>query len=227
MELKEIKSKSFKGMVFLVAVMGLGIFLPAWSIDFTEGWVFMIVFFSCVLFTTIYFIKKDPKLLENRLYAGPIAERGITQKIIQSINATLFISMLVIPGFDHRYHWSSLPFYVVIISNVLIITGFWIVFLVLRDNSYASNIIKVDEGQKVISTGTYSVVRHPMYSGGLLVWLFFPLALGSYWAFAIGLFAFVMIIVRLIDEEKYLKKNLQGYNEYCEKTRFRLIPGIW
>jgi len=171
--------------------------------------------------------EKDPKLLERRVEAGPSAEKEKSQKIIQVFASIFFIAVLIIPSFDHRYGWSSIPFFIVIAGDFLVALGFFLIFLVLRENTFAAATIEVSANQKVITTGPYSIVRHPMYSGALIMLLCTPLALGSWWGM-LTLIPFTLILIwRLLDEEKFLSKNLPGYNEYRQKVRYRLIPLLW
>jgi protein-S-isoprenylcysteine O-methyltransferase Ste14 len=158
---------------------------------------------------------------------GPAAEQRPVQKIIMAITLVGFILLIVVPGFDFRWHWSAVPTWLVLAADALLALSFVIFFIVLRQNSYAASTIRVEADQLVCSTGLYAIVRHPLYSGALLLLLATPLALGSYWG---GLVAFALIPVllwRLLDEERFLKQNLPGYAEYCHATRFRLIPLIW
>ena len=172
-------------------------------------------------------LKHDPKLVERRMKVGPAAEQRPVQKIIMAITLVGFILLIVVPGFDFRWHWSAVPTWLVLAADALLALSFVIFFIVLRQNSYAASTIRVEADQPVVSTGLYAIVRHPLYSGALLLLLATPLALGSYWG---GLVAFALIPVllwRLLDEERFLKQNLPGYAEYCHATRFRLIPLIW
>jgi protein-S-isoprenylcysteine O-methyltransferase Ste14 len=223
----EIKIKAFFGLVFLLALMWLVLFLPAWTLDFFQAWGFWLTFSISTVIITVYLLKNDMKLLEFRTKAGPTSETQKSQKIIQIFASIFFILLLIVPGFDHRYHWSNVPVSLVILGDVFVLLGFIIVFLVFKENSFASGIIETDKEQKVITTGPYRIVRHPMYTGGLLLLLFTPLALGSYWAIIFAFLLFAIIVIRLLYEEKFLMKNLPGYKEYCEKTRYRLIPLIW
>ncbi|DAC72917.1 MAG TPA: isoprenylcysteine carboxylmethyltransferase family protein [Thermoplasmata archaeon] len=224
---REIRSKAFFGLGFLLVILWLGLFLPAWSLDFFQAWVFWLTFSTSTIIVTIYLLKKDIKLLETRTKAGPTAEKEKSQKIIQIFASIFFILLVILPGFDHRYRWSNVPLYLVITGDIFVLLGFVIIFRVFKENSFASGIIETDRGQKVITTGPYRFVRHPMYTAGLLLILFAPLALGSYWALLFAFLLFVIIVIRLLYEEKFLMKNLLGYKEYCEKTRHRLIPFIW
>jgi protein-S-isoprenylcysteine O-methyltransferase Ste14 len=176
---------------------------------------------------TIYLWKKDPKLLERRVKAGSEAEKVKAQKIIQLFASICFISILVIPALDHRFGWSNVSLYIIIAGDVLVALGFLLVFLVFRENTFASATIEVSTDQKVITAGPYSKVRHPMYISALIMLFGTPLALGS-WRRLLFLIPMTLIIaLRFLDEEKFLSKNLSGYKEYCQKTRYRLIPFIW
>jgi protein-S-isoprenylcysteine O-methyltransferase Ste14 len=204
-EMKNLNKKAFGGLLGLLLAV---FFLPAFVI-------------------TLYLMKKDPKLLERRVYAGPTAEKETSQKIIQSITSVGFIAMLVVPALDHRFHWSEVPLYATVAGDVLLSIGFLIVFLVYKENTFASATIELAPEQKVISTGLYALVRHPMYVGGFFWFIGMPLSLGSWW----GLFVFLLImpalIWRIFDEEKFLAKNLPGYSEYQNKVRYRLVPFVW
>jgi len=211
-------------VVFFI-VFAAFIFLPAGTLNFWQGWAFFSVFCIATLFITVYFLVKDPALIGRRIKSG---ETRKEQKIFQTISGTVFfVGLLVIPGLDYRFSWSSVPAAVVILSDVIVLLGFAIVFIVFKTNSYTSAAIGVSEGQKVITTGVYAVVRHPMYFGAVLILVFMPLALDSLWALIPALFICVFVVLRLLDEEKLLLKELDGYKEYCEKTRRHLIPYIW
>ena len=135
--------------------------------------------------------------------------------------------MIVVPALDHRFHWSDVAIHFILVGDIFVLLGLLIVFLVFKENSYAAGVIEVGKEQKVISTGPYALVRHPMYTGALLMLCFVPLALGSWWGLVFILPMFVVIVLRLLEEEKFLLKNLPGYNEYCQTTRYRLVPFIW
>jgi len=156
-----------------------------------------------------------------------IKERREQQKGIIKSALLIFILAFLLPGFDKRFGWSQLPGWLVIFSDVMILVGYSIFFLVMRENSYASRTVEIQEGQKVISSGPYAIVRHPMYVGVLLLYLFSPLALGSWVALIPMLGIVTFIIIRIIDEEKALLQGLEGYSEYTQKVRYRLIPGVW
>lgn len=222
-----ISQQAILGLIFLATVVWLAIFIPSGKLTYWQGWLYWAVFVSSVTAISVYFIKKDPALISSRVKVGPAAETKGSQKISQAFAAVFFVLLLLIPPFDFRYGWSSVPPYLAVASDVFVIVGLAIVFLVFRQNTFASAIIEVKAEQKVVSTGVYGVVRHPMYSGALLLLFFTPLALGSFW----GLLAFIpllaVICFRLIDEEKTLSQNLSGYEDYCKKIRYRLVPYIW
>ncbi len=135
--------------------------------------------------------------------------------------------MFIVAGLDYRFHWSNVPMYISLIADVFVILAFYIIFRVFKENSFTSGIIEVAEDQKVISTGPYKIVRHPMYSGGILLLLFTPIVLGSYWAIFCIIPLFASIALRALDEEKFLANNLPGYTEYCHLVHYRIIPLIW
>lgn len=176
---------------------------------------------------TIYLWKKDPKLLERRVNAGPSAEKETKQKRIQVFASLAFIALMIVPSLDHRFSWSNVPVLVVIGGDILAALGFFIVFLVFKENTFTAATIEIAPDQTVISTGPYAVVRHPMYAGALIMLFGTPLALGSWWALLLFILMTFVIIWRLLDEERFLAKSLPGYNEYCKKVPYRLIPSIW
>ena len=180
-----------------------------------------------VVLITAYLIKFDQKLLASRVQAGPTAETQKVQQVIQSLAGLFFIGLFIVPGLDFRFHWSTVPPVVSWISNGFVVLGFYIVFLVFKENSYTSAVIEVSNAQKVIATGPYSVVRHPMYAGAILLLLFVPLALGSWVAIPFPLPLILVVVVRLLEEEKFLLANLSGYEAYRQKVRYRLVPFIW
>lgn len=219
--------KTISGFLTLIIALGIFIFLPAWTINYLQGWAYLLTFAVSVILITIYLFKNDTNLLERRLKAGAADEQEKSQKTIQSLAGVFFCLIFVVSGLDYRFHWSNIPMHISIAANAFVALGFFIVFLVFKENSYTSGVIEVSDDQKVISTGPYGIVRHPMYSGAILMLLFSPIALGSYWAVLCVLALSLVIVARLLDEEKFLSKNLPGYNEYCRKVHYRLIPFIW
>jgi protein-S-isoprenylcysteine O-methyltransferase Ste14 len=225
--MSKLAIKATLGLAQLAAVMGVVLFVAAGSVRFIEGWIFLAVFSGSSFAITVYLMKRDPALLERRTQAGPVAEKHRSQKIIQAIASVSFLSTLIVPALDHRFHWSHVSIAVVVFGNALIVLGFAIIFVVFRANTFTSGVIEVTDGQRVIETGPYAIVRHPMYSGALVMFVGVPLALGS----IVGLTTFVpfaaAIVWRLLDEERFLSRSLPGYTAYCEKTRRRLVPRIW
>jgi len=222
-----LKIKTLLGFVELVAIIGLFLFAPAGSFNFWQAWVYSIIFIMSSATITVYLWKRDPEFLARRVEVGPVAEKEKTQKIIQVFASLLFISILIVPSLDHRFGWTNVPLYIVIIGDIFVALGFFFVFLVFKENAFAAATIEIATDQKVITTGPYSMVRHPMYSGALIMLFGTPLALGSWWGLLVFIPFTLIIILRLLDEEKLLSQKLTGYNEYCQKVRYRLIPFLW
>lgn len=208
-------------------VLGLLILLPAWTLDYWQAWVFIVVFMTSVSFIGVYLSLKDPALLERRKKIGPAAEQNTAQKIIMAAAIVADLGLLVFCGFDHRFGWSPVPAYVALAGDVLVALGLFIDLIVFRENSFGGSTVETFEGQKVISTGPYALVRHPMYTGVLVMILGVPLALDSWWGLAILALATPVLIWRILDEEKLLEKDLPGYTAYEQKMRYRLVPYLW
>lgn len=219
--------RAFSGLARFTMAMALLVFLPGWSLYFWQGWAFLAVFCGACVASTLYFLKHDPKLIERRMAAGASAEKEPTQKIIMAITSVCFFLLIFIPVLDHRQHRSSVPAWLAIAGDAGIALSFFLVTLVLRQNSFAAATIRVEANQPVISTGAYAVVRHPMYAAALPMFVFIPLALDSYWGLLIVVAILPALIWRLLDEERFLKINLPGYADYCRHVRFRLIPLLW
>jgi protein-S-isoprenylcysteine O-methyltransferase Ste14 len=211
---------------FAVALAAM-IFAPAWSLAYWQGWTLWFVFIASCLAITLFLLRHDPALVERRMRSGPIAERRSSQKWIMALASILFYPIVILPGLDHRFGWSSVPVLVVIAGDCLVVLGFAFELWVLRENSFASATIEVSSDQKVVSTGPYALVRHPMYAGALPLLAGIPLALGSWWGLAPAALLVAVIIWRLLDEERYLARYLAGYQDYCRKVRWRLAPGVW
>ncbi len=222
-----LQTKALAGFLNLFIVVSLSLFLPAWSLDFPEAWVYLLVFFGAVSLITLYFLGRDPDLIQRRLKAGPFAERRPFQKLVQFLASLCFLLLFIIPGFDHRLHWSSISPILIIAGDLCVLSGLFVVFLAFRENSYSSALIETGTGQKVIATGPYAVVRHPMYTGAVLLILFTPIALSSWWGMLPALALLAVVILRLLDEERFLTSALPGYREYCHTVRRRLLPGVW
>jgi protein-S-isoprenylcysteine O-methyltransferase Ste14 len=225
--MNDLHKKAFSGLFVLVLALAGLLFLPAWTLDYWQAWVFLAVFSVSVFAITVYLMKNDPKLLERRVHAGSLAEKATNQKLIQLVAQIAFIATIVVPAVDHRFAWSAVPVVAVSAGDILVVLGLLFVFLVFRENTFASAIIEVDRGQKVISTGPYARIRHPMYAGAIVMLLGVPLALGSWWGLCGVCLMIIVIAWRLLDEEKFLARNLSGYSEYQNNVKYRLAPYIW
>jgi protein-S-isoprenylcysteine O-methyltransferase Ste14 len=208
------------GLILMAALL----FVPAGTLNFWQAWVFMAIVFVPMVLGGFYFYKHDPQLIASRLQ---MKEKVAEQKRIMKFANLIFVGAFLLPGFDHRFGWSHMPLWLAIFSQAVVLGGYLITFWVGKANSYASRIIEVQAGQRVISTGPYRLVRHPMYFGAIVMFLFTPLALGSYWTLPAFALVIPVIVLRLLNEEKFLRKELPGYPEYCLQTRFRLIPFVW
>ncbi len=219
--------KAALGLINLLVVLGLALFGPAGTLGFPEAWVFLALFGGASLSITIYLARHDPALLARRTQAGPTAESEPLQKVIQAVASVSFLATLVLPALDHRFGWSRVPMPVVLLGDGLVSLGFLVVFLTFRANTFTSAVIEVATDQRVIDSGPYAVVRHPMYAGALVLVAGIPLALGSLVGLA-TLPAFVGVLAwRLIHEERFLAAELRGYDEYRRRTRWRLLPRVW
>jgi protein-S-isoprenylcysteine O-methyltransferase Ste14 len=219
--------KATGALLFTLAVMGAALFVPAWTLDYWQAWLFLAVFGLSSTAITVYLMVSDPQLLERRVHGGPAAESSGGQKIAMFAASLGFIAFLVVSGIDHRFGWSHVPIACVIGGEALIVVGYVIIFFVFRVNTFASSTITVAKEQRVISTGPYALVRHPMYFGAMLYLIGMPPALGSWW----GLLALAVMIpafaYRLFDEERVLAENLTGYTAYCATVKYHLIPHVW
>jgi protein-S-isoprenylcysteine O-methyltransferase Ste14 len=209
---------------FVPLFIGVFTLLPAGTFNYWQVYLYFSVIVIPMIFVLFYFLKRDPKFLERRTRGR---EKVKEQKLIQMINLPVFMTAFIIPGLDRRFGWSDVPVEIVIITNIVILGGYLIIFNVFRQNSYASRIVETDREQKVITTGLYGVVRHPMYIGVLIMYMPTPLALGSYWGLIPMAFLPVALVFRILNEEKVLKENFGDYKEYCKKTKYRLVPYIW
>jgi protein-S-isoprenylcysteine O-methyltransferase Ste14 len=199
----------------------------AGTLDWWQAWLYLVVYFGASIAITLYLIRRDPALLARRMRGGPWAEKQPVQRVIMVLASVAFIGLTILPALDKRFGWSHMPVAIVIAGNVLVAAGWLGICRVFRENSFTSATIELAPDQRVVSTGPYAIVRHPMYSAALVMLLGAPIALGSWW----GLIAMAVIspalIWRIFDEEKFLAANLAGYAEYKEKVRYRLIPHLW
>ena len=205
-------------------LVGLLIFLPAGTLDFSKGWLLMGLLFGPMFVAGLVMLAKSPVFLEKRL---DVKEKRSTQQGVVKLSGLMFIAGFVVAGLDFRFGWSQMPKAVTVAASVLFLLAYLLYAEVMRENAYLSRTIKVEEGQTVVSTGLYGIVRHPMYMATLLLFLVMPLVLGSWWALIPFAFYPAIIISRLKDEEELLTRELAGYEEYKEKVKYRIIPFIW
>jgi protein-S-isoprenylcysteine O-methyltransferase Ste14 len=208
-----------------IAILAL-LFIPAGTLRYWQGWVYVATFIACSLAYTAYLAKCDPALLTRRAEAGISREREPAQKVIISLLYVCFGALIVVPPLDYRFGRSHMPWFLSVFGDALVVVSFYVFYLVSKVNTYAAANVRVEAGQKVVSTGAYGRVRHPMYSGALFLIVGTPLALGSWWALLL-IPPFVLVLYfRILNEEKVLLRDLQGYADYCAKVRWRLMPGI-
>ena len=216
-----------RGLLFLIcgfAMVGALVFLPAGTLAYPNGWLMLGALFIPMTVMGIVLFLKSPALLQKRLSHK---EKQGEQKAVISLSALMFLGSFVVSGLDFRFGWSVMPRAVTVVASVLFLLSYLLYAEVMRENAYLSRTIKVEEGQTVVSTGLYGIVRHPMYMATLLLFLVMPLVLGSWWALIPFAFYPAIIISRLKDEETLLTRELAGYAEYKEKVRYRIIPFIW
>lgn len=218
---------TIKSLAIGVAILGLLLFVPAGTINYWQAWVLIAIFVLGSQAIGIYLSVHDPELLERRKQAGPQAETRPVQKIIILVLIAALVGMFILSSIDHRFGWSQLPAAVSVVGDVLAALGLFVTFLVVKENSFSSSNIRVFKDQKVISTGPYAFVRHPMYTGTLLLTLATPLALGSWWGVLPVLLVVPMLIWRILDEEALLNSELPGYPDYASKVKYRLLPLCW
>lgn len=225
--MKSLIGPAIRTLLLGSIALAILLFLPAGTLAYWQAWVFIVVFMISVNTIGIYLTLNDPELLERRKKVGPTAETRVTQKIIASVLFGGFFALMVVSALDHRFGWTQVPPGVSIVGDALVVLGLFITLLVLKENSYSASTIQTVEGQKVISTGPYAIVRHPMYVGALILAIGVPLALGSWWALAILVPMMLVLAWRILDEESFLKKDLPGYADYTRKVRYRLAPHLW
>lgn len=224
---KNLNVRAWFGLAAVTIVMGLLIFISAGTTRYRQAWIFLCLYAGTSLLMTVYAMKNDPDLLRRRMSSGPTAEKEGSQKAIMSILWAAFLACLVVPALDFRHGWSHVPVYLVAAGDLLVVSFFYVAFLAFRENSFAAATVEIASGQHVVSTGIYGRIRHPMYAGGLALFIGMPLALGSFWGLLAFPVALPALVWRLLDEERLLGKNLPGYVVYCEKVRWRLVPGIF
>jgi protein-S-isoprenylcysteine O-methyltransferase Ste14 len=211
----------FAGAILLLVAT---FFLPAGTWDYWQAWAYLAVLLVPLVFVLSYLLRNDPALLERRMRTR---EPEAQQALIIRLSFVWFLLEFLIPGFDKRLGWSHVPTSVVVAADALVFLGYLFVFFVFRENSYASRVVEVESDQRVISSGPYSIVRHPMYLGVCVMYLLTPLALASYWAIIPALSIIPVLVARIRNEEMVLLQALKGYAEYRQLVRYRLLPGVW
>jgi len=210
-----------------LVVFGAVVFGAAGTLDYPRGWAFLAVYAAFTNVIGVYLAVKDPALLARRIRVGPQAETRPAQKALISVFFAGFVALVVVSVLDHRFGWSHVPVWVSVLGNALVALGLLIDLRVFRENSYGASTVRVMEGQRVISTGPYALVRHPMYVGVLFLLVGIPLALGSYWGLVVSLLHVPLLMFRIVDEESMLRRDLSGYTDYTQSVRYRLVPGLW
>jgi protein-S-isoprenylcysteine O-methyltransferase Ste14 len=200
------------------------LFLPAGTLAYWEAWLYLAILLIPMFFVFRYLLKHEPQLLERRMQ---MREREAVQRRIIALSLVYFLLVFILPGLDRRWGWSDVPVPAVVAADLVVMLGYGVFVLVLRENQYASRTIQVEKDQRVISSGPYAIVRHPMYLGVLLMYLASPLALGSYWALLPALLIVPILVARIVNEEQVLERDLNGYREYKQVTKYRLLPRIW
>ncbi|HKH51628.1 MAG TPA: isoprenylcysteine carboxylmethyltransferase family protein [Mycobacterium sp.] len=213
--------------VFGIAFFATLLLWPAGTLNYWQAWVFIAVFLVSTLVPSIYLAVKDPAALRRRMKAGPTAETRTLQKLVITATIVAVVAVLVVSALDHRFGWSNVPTPFVVLGNILVAVGLVLAQLVVIQNSYAAATITVEADQKVVSTGLYGLVRHPMYVGTLIMMIGTPLALDSYWGLLTIVLALPVLAARIDDEEKMLRQELDGYDAYTQKVHYRLVPGVW
>ena len=224
MENAETARKVLVRVVLVVLVLGAMLFIPAGTLAYWEAWVYLGVLLIPFTFVAIYFLRTNPAFLERRMR---MRERERAQRRIIGLSWVWFLLAFILPGLDHRWGWSDVPVPVVIAADLVLLLGYGLIVLVFRENQYAARTVQVEQGQQVISSGPYALVRHPMYLGAMAMYAASPVALGSYWALIPALAIIPILVARIVNEEKVLERDLTGYREYEQHTRRRLLPGIW
>lgn len=219
-----------KGLVSAVlglAAFGLMLFLPAGTFHYWQAWVFLAVFAVSTWIPSVYLMRRNPDALERRMRVGPLSETRMVQKVIISVVFVAFAAMFVVSGLDHRFGWSPVPWMVSLVGDFLVAVGLGLAMMVIVQNSYAAANVTVEPEQTLVSTGLYGLVRHPMYTGNLILMVGIPLALASYWALVFVIPGLIVLAIRIRDEEQLLEHELDGYREYTQQVHYRLVPYLW
>lgn len=208
-------------------VLGLLLFVPAGTFDYWQAWLFMVVFVVSTWTPSVYLLRTNPAALQRRMRGGPTAEPRPLQKLVIAFSFLSLFAMVVVSVLDHRFGWSSVPATISVAGDILVAAGLGVAMLVVFQNSYAAATVRVETDQKLVSTGLYGLVRHPMYAGNVIMMVGIPLALGSYWGLIFVIPGLIMLALRIRDEEKLLTSQLAGYREYTEQVHYRLVPYVW
>jgi protein-S-isoprenylcysteine O-methyltransferase Ste14 len=223
----KIVLQSLASVVFGLVFFGLALFWPAGTFHYWQAWLFIFVFIFATMGPSLYLAVKMPDALQRRMKAGPFAETRPLQKVIIVGTVLSVAAVLVVSAFDHRFGWSTVPTTVVVIGLILVFVGLTMAQFVVIQNNYAGATVAVEADQELVSTGLYGLVRHPMYVGTLVMMFGTPLALDSYWGLVLIAPALLILALRITDEEKMLREELDGYEEYTQKVPYRLVPGVW
>ncbi|WP_442932067.1 methyltransferase family protein [Mycobacterium sp. 050134] len=214
------------GLVELLA-FGLILFLPAGTFNYWQAWVFLAVVAVSAWIPSIYLLRNNPAALQARMRGGPAAESRFAQKVVIAGLYLSLAAMVVVSVLDHRFRWAPVSTSVCLIGDVVVAVGLIVVAVVMIQNSYAAATVRVQAGQTVVSTGLYGLVRHPMYTGNMIMMVGIPLALGSSWGLVFVAPGLAVLASRIRDEEKMLREELTGYREYSKRVRYRLVPALW
>jgi len=225
--MRSLYLKAFGGLAVLFLIMASLLFVAAGTLHYWQGWLFLAIYFLASLAITLYLINNNRALLARRMSGGPFAEKEPAQRIIMALVSMGFVGLILLPAIDHRFGWSHLSIPAVLAGNALVLLGWLGIFFVFRENSFASATIESAEDQRVVSTGLYAWVRHPMYATLLLMLLGMPVALGSWWGVLVVIAIVPALIWRLTDEERFLVNHLPDYSEYQRRVRYRLLPRVW
>jgi len=226
-EIDDLRRKSLTGLLQFVLLMLLLIFLPAWSLDYWQAGLFLIVFVAALVGCSEYFLRHDPALVRRRLRVGLVAEREPAQKRIQAAASVMLAALFALSALDHRFGWSHLSAWIVLLGDLMVVAGLLLISRVFIENSFAAATVQVEEGQRVIDTGPYAMVRHPMYTAAIVLLAGIPPALDSLWGLAIVPLGIAVLAARLVAEERTLAVQLPGYLGYRSRVRWRLLPGVW
>jgi protein-S-isoprenylcysteine O-methyltransferase Ste14 len=225
--MSNLNIRAWISLVVLEGVLAIMLFVCAGTTRYWQGWVYLLLLFVMSAGITVDLMRRDPGLLERRMKGGPAAEPRPVQRFLVLGTSVGFLGLIVIPALDFRYQWSVVPLAAVVTGDALFVLGFLLIARVYRENTFTSATVSITQGQVVISSGPYAIVRHPMYAGALIYLAGTPLALGSYWGLLALLFMLPFLVWRLIDEEHLLVRELPSYADYCRNVRYRLVPFVW